>query len=56
MEQRAEVALIGSTLAGTPLHQVPTNAPLELLPADFDEDDEEDDDELFEFNPEGNYS
>jgi len=56
VEQRAEVALIGSTLAGTPLHQVPTNAPLELLPADFDEDDEEDDDELFEFNPEGNYS
>lgn len=51
---RAEVAFIGATLAGTPLHQLPALPPLALMPADFDEDDD-DTDELLEFDPEGNF-
>ena len=54
LTQRAEVALVGATLAGTPLHQLPTPARPALMPADFDEDD--DAEELSEFDPEGNLS
>ena len=55
LAQRAEVALVGATLAGTPLHQLPTPTQPMLLPADFDDDDD-DTAELSEFNPEGNLS
>lgn len=53
LAQRAEVALVGTTLAGTPLHQLPTSPHLTLTPVDFSEDDD-DTDELLEFDPEGN--
>jgi len=56
LAQRAEVALVGATLAGTPLHQLPTPAHAALLPADFDDDDDSDTEELSEFDPEGNPS
>ena len=55
-EKRAELALVGATLAGTPLHQIPTTTTPALPPTDFDENDDEDAGELYEFNPEGNYS
>ena len=54
LAQRAEVALVGATLAGTPLHQLPTLPPAPLLPTDYNDIDEDDD--LPEFNPEGNQS
>ena len=50
--QRAEVVLISSRLAGTPLHQAPTEPKAALLPADFD--DENDVEALPEFTTEGN--
>lgn len=52
--QRAQVAFVGATLAGTPLHQLPTSPQLSLTPVDFDDDDD-DTDELLEFDPEGNF-
>ncbi|MGO4104681.1 Mu transposase C-terminal domain-containing protein [Leifsonia sp. YAF41] len=54
LTQRAEVALVGATLAGTPLHQLPTPTQPALVPTDFDDDDTEE--ELPEFDPEGNHS
>lgn len=56
LTERAEVALVGSILAGTPLHQLPTPTHHALLPADFDDDDDSDTEELSEFDPEGNPS
>jgi len=52
LAQRAAIALIGSKLAGTPLHQAPTEPQAALLPADFD--DETDVEALPEFTTEGN--
>lgn len=52
LAQRAAIALIGSKLAGTPLHQAPTEPKAALLPADFD--DENDVEALPEFTTEGN--
>ena len=55
-EQRAQVAFVGATLAGTPLHQLPTGPHLALTPVDFDDDEDDDDtDELLEFDPEGTF-
>jgi len=59
LAERAEVALVGATLAGTPIHQLPTPerpALLALSPFDFDDDEDDDSDELHEFDPEGNNS
>lgn len=56
LADRAEVALVGATLAGTPLHQLPTPAHPALLPTDFDDNDDDDAEELTEFDPEGNLS
>ncbi|WP_104088713.1 Mu transposase C-terminal domain-containing protein [Cryobacterium sp. N19] len=53
LERRAEVALVSATLAGTPLHQLPTSPQLDLTPVDFDADD--DTDELLELDAEGNF-
>ncbi|WP_167738006.1 Mu transposase C-terminal domain-containing protein [Cryobacterium sp. MDB2-10] len=55
LAQRAEVAFVGATLAGTPLHHIATPTYSAPLPEDFDTDDD-DAEELSEFDPEGNLS
>ena len=56
LSERAEVALVGATLAGTPLHQHPVPPQNALSPIDFDDDDDDTTEELHEFDPEGNPS
>ena len=59
LRERAEVALVGATLAGTPIHRPPTPAhhPMsKLSPFAFHEDEDDSEEEIHEFDPEGNPS